>query len=574
MAIKDLPIFCSYDVQRFTQFGSMDCANWYGVQVKTSKRGQAMYPAMGRKHVNALNENRLIFNAEPRQIFRTIDYVYVIDGGQVFQIDSFFNQRLIGNVALDGFLSFDYLTVGTEIRALLSDSDNLYLITETNTSVSMVQVTDSLAPARPLHVASFGNRFVVSEEKSPYMYLTNINFNGGAAGGFTVNGASLFAQASGNIGQLGVLHAQLYVFTNFTTDIWANIPSNVTAGSASVAFPWKRNTSYNFDYGIADPNSLSIDFGRMCWLAQNKNGLVSFMMSTGGQPQDISNQAVNVLLERATDIDELSAFLRTTSNGFLYQYENSIFYRVSAGSYENTPLIDERNTANALEYNFQTGVWARVIELNGERNRIKRHVYFNNRHLVTLEGDKAIYEMAGNIYFNEYLDDAQTFIKEPMRYELVTPHIFEPDYSEFAEDYVQIDFVFGNKTFYRSQSAFDNTTFIVGEESTADAPVYVITEDEKYIIAERGNTPDFDDNHYDKLFKPFVGLYYSDDGGISFHYADAREFSPLGAYQWRMRWYELGSSRNRVYKLICVSSAPIVILGAVRNTRRVSGGQN
>jgi hypothetical protein len=101
------------------------------------------------------------------------------------------------------------------------------------------------------------------------------------------------------------------------------------------------------------------------------------------------------------------------------------------------------------------------------------------------------------------------------------------------------------------------------------------SEDEsKFIIAEGGNTPTFDDNHYNALFKPHIELYYSDDGGVSFLTADLLEFSQLGHYRWRMRWYELSISRNRCYKLICVSSAPIVILGGVRNTRRASGGAN
>jgi len=87
-------------------------------------------------------------------------------------------------------------------------------------------------------------------------------------------------------------------------------------------------------------------------------------------------------------------------------------------------------------------------------------------------------------------------------------------------------------------------------------------------------TPSFDDNHYCALFKPHIELYYSDDGGVTFLSADVREFSQLGQYQWIMRWNELGTSRNRCYKLICVSSAPIVILGGVRSTRRASGGAN
>jgi hypothetical protein len=214
-------------------------------------------------------------------------------------------------------------------------------------------------------------------------------------------------------------------------------------------------------------------------------------------------------------------------------------------------------------------------------------VYFNNKHLVTVIGDPAIYEMAGNIYHNELRNPDQpdpqsvdptnpAFLKYPMRYELVTQQIFLPDYSEFMDEYVEIDFVFGNKTFYKSNAPFLNTVFIVGETSTPTNPVYMLTEDDKYIIAEGSNTPTFDDNHYNALFKPHVELYYSDDGGETYTLgtADNREFSPLGAYRWRMRWYELGISRNRCYRLVCVSSAPIVVLGAVRNTRRVSGGAN
>jgi len=201
--------------------------------------------------------------------------------------------------------------------------------------------------------------------------------------------------------------------------------------------------------------------------------------------------------------------------------------------------------------------------------------------LVTVQDDPALYEMAGNIYHNELRNAAQSdpqatdaFLKYPMRYELVTQQIFLPDYSEFMDEYVEIDFVFGNKTFYQSTAPFLNAVFVVSEDSTPESPIYLVSEDDKFIITEDSNTPAFDDNHYNDLFKPHIELYYSDDGGETFTYADVRPFSQLGQYRWRMRWYELGCSRNRCYKLICVSSAPIVILGGVRNTRPVSGGAN
>lgn len=590
MAIEALPIFCYYDVQRFTQFGSMDCANWYGIQVEAAKKKQALYPAMGRKHVYYLNENRFVFNVEPRDVFRTINYLYVIEGTQVLQYDLFFNVKTIGTIELTGTLWFAYLPVQNSVYALLTNGVNTYIIVETGTDTTFQVCTDTNRPTKPQYVAAFGNRFVISQMDTPVNYLTQINLGGSPpidpSKIFTIPdggaGFSLFFSSSGIVRSYAVLHSQLYIFTDFTTDIWANIATQISVAGVSREFPWKINTSYNWDYGIADPLSLSVDFGRMVWLGKNANGLVSFMASDGGQPVDISTQAINVLLENASDTETgLSPFLRATTDGFLYQYENTIFYRVSAGIYDDTEILDPTTFANSLEYNFETKTWARVIELNGSRCRIQKHVYFNNKHLVIVQNDPAIYEMAGNIYYNETINPAQSnpqapdaFLKFPMRYELVTQQIYLEDYGEFIDDYVEIDFVFGNQTFYRNNAPFLNTVFIVGQDSTPTSPIYMLTEDDKFIIAEGSNTPSFDDTYYNALFKPHLELYYSDDGGISFITADLREFSPLGQYRWRMRWYELGISRNRCYKLICVSSAPIVILGAVRNTRRASGGAN
>ena len=586
--IEQLPIFCYYDKQRFTQFGSMDCANWYGIAVESGKKQQALYPTMGRQHVvNPIShENVLIFNAQPVVEYKSIDFLYVVDGTTVYQFDRFYNRKTLPiNVALGAPIWFATLAVGTIIYNMMTDGTNIFLITESGSTVTAEVVTDVNKPVNPLYVASFGNRFVVSSANTPDFTLSTINVAGGAAACFTFgvfpNQFALFNRASGIIGQFAVLHNQLYIMCSFTTDVWANIITQITVAGVTREFPWKINSSYNFDYGIADPNSLSVDFGMMVWLAENSNGLVSFMMSNGQAPQDISSQAINVLLENSTHPDILNPFLNQEVDGFLYQYENTIFYRAAAGSFLSFGDLDIIDNANAVEYNFETGKWGRVIELNGERNRIQKHVYFNNQHLVIVQDDPAIYVMAGNIYHNELINPAQpnhqavdAFLKFPMRYELVTQQLYLPDYSEFLDEYVEIDFVFGNKTFYKNCTPFLNAVFIVGEDSTPTIPIYMLTEDDKFILAEGSNTPSFDDNHYCALFKPHIELYYSDDGGETFLYADVREFSPLGRYRWRMRWYELACSRNRCYRLVCVSSAPIVILGAVRNTRRVSGGAN
>lgn len=597
MSIEKLPIYAYYNKQRFIQAGSMDCANWYGVQIPDGKEGQALYPAMGRKHVEFLGENKLIFDSPPRFIYRSINFVYVVVGSQVYKIDKNFQQTQITTFGLElnsgADVWFAYLTVQTNVYSAFTDGEHIYIYDEDNETWQLASGTgvDGVITA-PEFIAAFGNRFVVNNKDSTQFFLSNTNLGATPTNPATwfnvasVAGGSLFNSASGVIKQIVTLHNQLYIFNDFSCDVWSNIPTQITVANATFTFPFKLNTSYNFDYGMADPHSLSVDFGMMAWLAQNTNGLVSFVISTGQMPQDISSQAINVLLEASTSVEGLSPFLTNNSEGFLYQYENTIFYRVSAGKFLDFGDLDIIDSANSLEYNFETKTWARVIELNGERNRIQSHVFFSNKHLVTVEDDVALYQMAGNIYFNETRNPDQedpqavdAFLKFPMRYELITQQIFQPDYSEFITDYVEIDFVFGDQTFYKSNAPFDNTIYIVDEASTEESPIYLVTEDstpgnETFIIAEEGNTPQFSDDHYNALFKPHIELYWSDDGGVTFQSADLREFSPLGFYRWRMRWYQLGPSRNRCYKLICVSSAPIVVLGGCMNVRRASGGAN
>lgn len=582
MAIENFPVFCYYDVQRFKQFSGMDAANWYITEAPSGKKQKALYPAMGRRHVEVFNQTVLNFEAQPRAIFKSINFAYVVVGGNLYQINNKFAQTLVIDTVAPGTqlssrnpISFAYLPVGTKVYCLISDQVNLFLIDE-SVPGQMQRVTSANRPPQPAYIVAFGDRFVVSSLNSNIFYLSTVG-TPNPTNMFVVSGGAVFASASGVIKQLAVLQEQMYVFSDFDTEVWANIPSVLQ----NAQFPFKKNTSYSFNFGIADPQSLDIDFGMMVWLGQNRNGLVSFYMSDGQKPQAISTQAINVLLQKQTSEYGLSPFLVGSGNGFLYQYEDTIFYRVVAGDTLDFGVTQFEDTINCLEFNFDTKTWHRCIELDGTRSLIQDHTFFSNKHLVTVIGQTNLYEMAGNIYTNEVRNTEQpninapdAFTKFPFRYELVTPPIVQEGYVEFITDYVEIDFVFG-ETLPKGAYAFENTVFLVTEDSTPEAPVFMIAEnDQSFLITEDSNTPQLQDVTYNDLFKPHIELWFSDDGGIEFKSADVREFSPLGDYRWRMRWYELGASRNRVYKLIGVSPYPIVVLGAVQNIRRASGGAN
>ncbi len=594
MTIQPCPIVGQYDRQRFPQFSPEDCANFTLQKAESGKKKVAMYPTMGRHHINFDGLNRLIFMAEARGLFRSVNFWYSVVNNSIFRIDANYNQVEIANnglFTLNGNVFFTYIIAVNITYAVWVDGQKIYVYREPD-AASLGQfyvVTDPNAPKKPTYVATFGNRIVASNQDSSQFNLSQI-FLGGALFDpnkcFTIAGAPVFAQASGIIRQFGVVNSTLYMFTDFNVDIWNEIPSQlVPAGqTAAITFPWKKNTTYDWQFGMADALSLDVAFNRMVWLAQNKDGLFQLMTSQGGMPEKISSKAIDVLFQMYSNLGSDNPFLDKNTAGFLYQYENTIFYRLSAGDYDSTGILDQLQHSNSIEYNFDTGTWARCIEANGGRNRIQRHVFFNKKHFVTVDRDNTVYEMSGAFYDNEITNPAQpnpqavdAYRSEPFRYERVTPIIAEDDYSEFITDYVEIDFVFGDSTFIHTDTPFGDTVFIIDEVADGDGgPIFVVTEtdDNVFVIKEGTNNPALASSTYNKLFKPHIELYFSDDGGISFFPADVREFSQLGVYQWRMRWYQLGASRNRVYKLVCVSPAPIVILGAVMDKRRASGGAN
>lgn len=599
--ISEFPIVGYYDKQRFTQFNPCDCANWFIQQSELGKKGFALYPTMGRRHINFLGINRLIFDEEPRYLFKSNNYWYAVVVNSIFRIDQFYNIIEISQgkvTTFNGLVQADFL-VASQVQGQPSvtyvgfvDGQHIYIYREETGSFDII--TDPHAPSNPTYIKSFGNRFVASGGNTSQFNLSEINLAGGAGGSFdpdkawTIAGQAVFAQASNIIKGFAVLKNNLYIFTPYVTEPWQNTPAQLLSTGGTVStFPWKQNSSYNFDFGLSDVQSLDVGFGMMVWVGQNRAGLKQILMSTGGTPEPIATDAIEVLFQKKTTDGGLSPFLTGPLDGFLYSYENNIFYRLMAGSYDDTSLFKAEDMGNAIEYKFNTKSWHRLVEKNGQRNRIQRHVFFNNIHYVTVVNDRTIYEMSGHFYDNEITNpasqntqDIDAYLVEPFRYEINNKIIFEKDYSEFETEYVEIDFVWGLETFIRSTNPFENAVFIVSENSTELNPQFIIDENPGpdgqpvYILAEQGNFPVASSLIYNNWFKPHIELYWSDDGGVSLNPADVLEFSQLGVYQWRMRWYQLGPSRNRSYNLICYSPSPIVVLGGVMVTRRISGGAN
>src|ERR1700690_2003895 len=184
MAIKELPLWDGYDQQRFLQYSPSDMANWYNVHCKTGKREQALYPAMGRQHINIQGQNILIYDQQPRKMFRSIDFLYVVVGRIIYQINKAWESIVVSTTDFTqaaGELNFDYLPViqvpspgvfTQHVFCIICTGLETYILDEQSTNPQFVLVTDLNQPKNPLIPVAFGNRFAVSSENSTQFKFT------------------------------------------------------------------------------------------------------------------------------------------------------------------------------------------------------------------------------------------------------------------------------------------------------------------------------------------------------------------------------------------------------------------
>ena len=290
--IKVLPMIGSYNKQRFAQFSPEDNASWYIKKGENTKKPYCMYPVLGRAHINYLGLNQLVFGAEARGIFKSIDFMYIVVGNSVYRIDVNYNQIDISSTptgqvlqTLNGPIYFSFLVVNSIVYACFVDSQFIYIYQEGSGILN--KITDINAPGiftmngnitKPGYIATFGNRIVVSVAGSSQFVLSAINLAGKGSSppaglsfdpskcftNFTT--PQVFAQEDGIIRQFAVLNNTLYIFTDYVTGVWSNI-SAVFSGTG-ITFPWKKSSTYNWNFGLANSSSLDIDFGMLVFLAR------------------------------------------------------------------------------------------------------------------------------------------------------------------------------------------------------------------------------------------------------------------------------------------------------------------
>ena len=264
----------------------------------------------------------------------------------------------IGNISMDE----------NNVQLGICDGQRLYTLTYSNNTFA--QVTDSDLPSSVGFLTVIDGYFVVVENDSGRFYISSLNDG-------TSWDALDFATAESNPDELRCgknALGQLWLFGRNTTEIWTN------TGASS--FPFSRISGAVMETGIIAPHSVQDVDNSIFWLGRDVRGGGVVYRANGFIPQAISNEPINIAIQKATSIQDITSWT--------YQEDGHTFYALTGGGLETT-----------LVYDISTQQWhERSFNDDGD---LSPHLaqcvtYAFGKQLVGDRRNGNIYEMSLNYY--------------------------------------------------------------------------------------------------------------------------------------------------------------------------------
>ena len=200
----------------------------------------------------------------------------------------------------------------------ICDGTNLYTLTYSDNTFA--QVTDTDLPSNVGFLTAIDNYFVVVEKDTQRFYISALNDGDSWA-------ALDFASAESNPDRLIAAKnalGQLWLFGKNTTEIWTN------TGASN--FPFRRISGAIMQVGIVAPHSVQDIDNSVYWLGRDKRGSGIIYRANGFVPEPISAEPINILLKKATGIENITSWT--------YQEDGHTFYALTGGGLETTIVYD------------------------------------------------------------------------------------------------------------------------------------------------------------------------------------------------------------------------------------------
>lgn len=381
MTIQSFNLVGEYNKSRSLELDSEDTVNWYVIKSEGEPDTFAPIPGLLEALQLETGDNPI----RDRGIFKisfsdnaSANLFYVIAQDTVFRIDSnLVVTRLQGTLnTTQGVISW----TNNVSQVGFTDGDKLYYILITGNDVNVVTDVQQMGfPAIPQMIyyqtARFFCTFKGSGQGSNEIFFSDFN-------DITKwNPLNFFAMNSLGDTTVGIsgINQRCFIYGHNIIEVWESV-------TYPADNPLIRDNNFNYQFGLASQQSLligTLDIVRgsaiksfLYWLTSNKDGVGSFVISYGGEPVKVSNDAVDLLLRSFVNPNNCL----TT----IYKEAGHIFI-------ENTWPDDNKT----LLFDVNTGMWFRKESLDGSRSAINGHIYFNYKHFVTTINNSKLY----------YLDD-------------------------------------------------------------------------------------------------------------------------------------------------------------------------
>ena len=437
------------------------------------------------------------------------DYMYVVSGNSLYQVDTSYRAVLLGTVANDGPVSM----ADNGIQLFVACNGPSYIFN--NTTNAFGQITDPDFTGA-LTVSYLDGYFIYIEPNSQTVWSTAI-----------LDGTSIdpldFASAEGspdNLVSSIADHSEEWLFGTNTVEVWYN------AGNAG--FPLQRIQGAFMEIGCAATFSVAKLDNSVFWLGADTRGKGIVYRAKGYSGVRVSTHAVEWQIQQYANISDATAYT--------YQQDGHAFYVLSFPS------------ANATwVYDVATNAWhERAGYANGGfiRQRAACQTFFNNA--ITL-GDY----QSGEIYTYDltlFADGGRTQ-KWLRSWRALPPNT--NNLTRTAQHSLQLDCESG-----------------VGLDGGAPAvTMYVSSISSSAVSGDAigGESEEITDAIIVQGTDPQVMLRWSDDGGHTWSNEHWRSMGLIGEYGKRVLWRRLGMTqkiRDRVYEVSGTDPVPVYIMGA------------
>jgi len=290
------------------------------------------------------------------------NYMYVVSGNSVYQVDTSYRSVLLGTVANDGPVSM----ADNGIQLFIACAGPSYIYN--NTTNAFGQITDPDFPGATT-VSYLDGYFVFIEPNSQRVWTTSI-----------LDGTSIdpldFASAEGspdNLVSSIVDNSEAWLFGTNTIEVWYN------AGNAG--FPLQRIQGAYMEIGCAAAFSVAKLDSTVFWLGADTRGKGIVYRAKGYRGVRVSTHAVEWQIQQYANISDATAYT--------YQQDGHAFYVLTFPSANKTWVYDvatqawhERASGNDNEY----------------RHRSNCQMVFNNEVIVGDYANGKIYAFDLTVY--------------------------------------------------------------------------------------------------------------------------------------------------------------------------------